>query len=317
MPNTKQNGLSNFWHELRNEASCGSPEAAPSGEAGDEMAAYRGAHIQIQGITHRYRSGRSNALEDINLEIQPEESVALIGRSGCGKSSLLHILAGLMRPTRGTVHIDGAAVSGPSPAWVMMFQQPSLLPWMTVAQNVALGLRFTGRMKDAATRVPEMLELVELGEFADRNVQDLSGGQQQRVALARSLAPDPQVLLLDEPFSALDSFTRAHLQRDVRRIAKDRGITLVLVTHDISEATLMADRAIVMASNPGRIRSEVRLTPDASDEAGSSARARAQLMNAYETAADMPTLVAPDASIVAMTRETPQLIRAQAQHRRA
>ena len=130
---------------------------------------------------------------------------------------------------------------------------------MTVRQSVSLGLRFTGRLKEAPVRVPELLELVELGEFVDRNVQDLSGGQQQRVALARSLAVHPEVLFLDEPFSALDRFTRDALQRDMRKISHDIGITIVLVTHDIKEATIMADRAVILSANPGRVCADVNI----------------------------------------------------------
>ncbi|MCI4666331.1 MAG: ABC transporter ATP-binding protein [Neomegalonema sp.] len=218
-----------------------------------------GAHLAIFGLSHAYRKADGKVLKDVSLEVQPGEIVALIGRSGSGKSTLLHMMAGLLQPSAGEVVIDGDRVRKPSPRWVMMFQAPSLYPWMTVAQNAALGLRFTRRGREAQTRVPEVLELVELSEFADRNVQDLSGGQQQRVALARSLAPRPDLLLLDEPFSALDVFTRRALQRDVRAIAQQLGLTLVLVTHDVSEAALMADRAIVLASGPGRIAGEVDL----------------------------------------------------------
>ena len=194
------------------------------------------------------------ALSDISFEVQPCEAVALVGRSGCGKSTLLHILSGLTVPSAGEVRIDGALVEGPSPHWIVMFQQPNLYPWMTVAQNVGLGLKFAGRpRREINERVGELLGLVELEGYAGRNVQELSGGQQQRVALARSLAVHPEVLLLDEPFSALDAMTRRALQRDVRRIAVEMGITLVIVTHDIPEAVAMADRALVMRSDPGRI----------------------------------------------------------------
>lgn len=262
-------------------------------ETDNAMPQLRGAHFNVEGVSHRYRNSREFALDSVSLSVEPEESVALIGRSGCGKSTLLHVLAGLIRPTQGVVHIDGAVVTGPSPSWVMMFQQPSLFPWMTVAQNVALGLRFTNRKHEAPQRVAEMLKLVELGEYADRNVQDLSGGQQQRVALARSLAPAPQVLLLDEPFSALDAFTRASLQRDVRRIARELGITLVLVTHDINEAALMADRAFVMTANPGRIFAEVEIDADQGGENASLQHARKGLMEAYEAAAGMKSINGP------------------------
>jgi NitT/TauT family transport system ATP-binding protein len=254
-----------------------------------EMSKFRGAHIKVDDLHHRYRNSSGNSLEAITVTIEPGEAVALLGRSGCGKSTLLHIVAGLVRPTSGCVHIDGRRVEGPSPSWVMMFQQPSLYPWMSVTENVAVGLRFAGRMADARTRVPELLELVELSEFADRNVQDLSGGQQQRVALARSLALKPDALLLDEPFSALDAFTRASLQRDVRRITRELGITLVLVTHEVGEAALMCDRALIMAANPGRVRRDIPIGLGTERSAASEAfqRARRSLIDAYEIEAGM------------------------------
>ena len=252
------------------------------------MARRPGAHIALDNLSHRYGRHGANVVENITLEIEPGSSTALIGRSGCGKSTLLHLISGLQRPAEGGVRIDGRLVEGPSPAWVVMFQQAALYPWMTVAQNVALGLRFTRRSREARTKVPALLDLVELSEFADRNVQDLSGGQQQRVALARSLAVDPEVLMLDEPFSALDTFTRAALQRDVRRIAKSAGITLVLVTHDISEAVLMADRAVVMAANPGRVVRDLKLalSDDERNRPGRACRAEiARLRSAFEEVA--------------------------------
>ena len=249
----------------------------------------KGAHLAVEKICHTYRRGRQQALSDIDLEVKPGEALALVGRSGCGKSTLLHIMSGLLAPTSGKIFIDGARVEAPSPRWVVMFQQPSLYPWMTVAQNVALGLRFTGRTKEIASRVPEMLKLVELSDYADRNVQDLSGGQQQRVALARSLAPSPEILFLDEPFSALDAFTRGSLQRDVRRIAKDLGITLVLVTHDLPEAVTMAERAVVLAANPGRISEIVPIDLENRDDLRTPeyAKERGRLAAAYENAAGL------------------------------
>lgn len=248
----------------------------------------RGAHILVASVSHHYRHATENALEDLTFSIEPGECLAVIGRSGCGKSTLLHIIAGLMRPSAGEVRIDGEIVTGSSPRWVMMFQQPSLFPWLSVAGNVALGLRFTGRRREAPARVAELLKLVELSELAERNVQDLSGGQQQRVALARSLALSPEALLLDEPFSSLDAFTRSSLQRDVRRIARELGLTLVIVTHDINEAALMADRAIIMTAKPGRIRAQItiRQKGDASGNEGFE-RARRALIEAYEGAAGL------------------------------
>lgn len=246
----------------------------------------RGARFEVAGIVHRYRHAQANALENLSFTIEPGECVALIGRSGCGKSTLLHILAGLVRPTAGAVRIDGGLVSGPSPRWIMMFQQPSLFPWLSVSKNIALGFRFAGRTKEAPSRVAELLKLVELSEFADRNVQDLSGGQQQRVALARSLALHPDALLLDEPFSALDVFTRGALQRDVRRIARELGITLIVVTHDVNEAAIMADRAFIMTAEPGRIRHQI-VVREPGEATGSEGyeRAKRLLLSAYEGAA--------------------------------
>jgi NitT/TauT family transport system ATP-binding protein len=251
--------------------------------------ANRGAHIAVTGVSHRYRRSATTVLSDINFEVQPCESLALVGRSGCGKSTLLHIMSGLTKPTLGEVRIDGALVEGPSPCWIVMFQQPHLYPWMTVEQNVGLGLKFAGRgRKEIAERVRELLQLVELDGYAGRNVQDLSGGQQQRVALARSLVVSPDVLLLDEPFSALDAVTRRALQRDVRRIAIEMGITLVIVTHDIPEAVVMTDRALVMAANPGRIAEIVPIDDDYMDRdrrGPALLAAQSKLQSAFERAA--------------------------------
>ncbi|MGC1441319.1 MAG: ABC transporter ATP-binding protein [Burkholderiaceae bacterium] len=264
----------------------------------------RGAHIAVEKLSHVYSRGREQALQDIDLQVEPGECLALIGRSGCGKSTLLHMMAGLLKPSTGCVLIDGARVKAPSPEWVMMFQSPCLYPWMTVAQNVGLGLKFTGRKREIPERVAQMLELVQMQSLAKRNVQDLSGGQQQRVALARSLATSPRVLLLDEPFSALDAFTRHALQRDIRRITRSLEITTVIVTHDISEATRMANRALVMQAAPGRIATECRIEEpttdaDADDQQASAINA---LTRAYEQAtgvslSDQSGLVHADHSV--------------------
>ena len=189
--------------------------------------AIRGTKIEIKGLTHRYTPKCPVTFNKVNLESPPGEALAIIGRSGCGKSTLLHILAGVLQPTEGEVLLDGEKIQKPSPRWVMMFQAPHLFPWMTVAQNVGVGLSF-GRWskQEIAERVEEVIGLVELQDHAQSNVQDLSGGQQQRVALARSLIMEPELLLLDEPFSALDAFTRASLQHDVRSILKPRRFAI-------------------------------------------------------------------------------------------
>lgn len=212
------------------------------------------ANIWITDLFHFYNKKQvSPTLENINLTIPQGQLTALIGRSGCGKSTLLQMIAGLLLPTEGSVRINAHTVTKPSAKWNMMFQKPSLYPWMTVRENAALGLVFSGTYKDKKDRVEELLDMVGLKDHKDKNVQQLSGGQQQRVALARSLATEPDVLLLDEPFSALDAFTRAALQTEVAQICHDYGITMVLVTHDIDEAVAMADKVVIMNHNPGRI----------------------------------------------------------------
>jgi ABC-type nitrate/sulfonate/bicarbonate transport system ATPase subunit len=215
------------------------------------------ANISIDYITHTFKGQSAPTLTDIALSIAPGEKVALIGRSGCGKSTLLHMLAGLLMPSEGCVRIHGHQVTRPSAKWNMMFQKPSLYPWMDVQQNAALGLTLAGQ-KDPQ-KVERLLDLVGLSDKAQESVQSLSGGQQQRVALARSLATTPELLLLDEPFSALDAFTRSSLQDEVTRIASQEELTMVIVTHDIEEAAAMADRVLIMSANPGRIVGEVAI----------------------------------------------------------
>lgn len=222
-----------------------------------------GVEINIDKLTHRYNAKCPLTFDQVNVQSKPGEALVIIGRSGCGKSTLLHIIAGLLGGHKGTMQLNNKDVTGPSPHWVMMFQAPHLFPWMTVEEIVGVGLRFAkwekGKIRD---RVNEAIKLVELEEFATKNTQDLSGGQQQRVALARSLVMEPELLLLDEPFSALDAFTRAALQKDVRAISKKLGFNLVMVTHDIDEAVIMADRALIMAGKPGKIMHDVRVDLD-------------------------------------------------------
>jgi NitT/TauT family transport system ATP-binding protein len=171
-----------------------------------------GASLSIDYVTHRFSPSAEPTLKDIDARIEPGQMTALIGRSGCGKSTLLHMLAGLLIPSEGCVRVNGHQISSPSAKWNMMFQKASLYPWMTVQENAALGLLFAGHSKREATRqVDALLDMVGLHDKKKENVQSLSGGQQQRVALARSLATNPEVLLLDEPFSALDAFTRSAL----------------------------------------------------------------------------------------------------------
>ncbi len=240
--------------------------------------------IELAGIGHAFGRHGPRVLDGITLTVPHGQFLALVGRSGCGKSTLLHVIAGLIHPQAGEVRIGGRAVRGPSAKWNVMFQSPSLLPWMTAAGNIALGLRYAGTPKaEIGNRVEELLALVHLSEHAGDNVQDLSGGQQQRVALARSLATRPDVLLLDEPFSALDPFTRATLQQEVRAIATSLGLTLVIVTHDVDEALLMAGRAVVMAPRPGRIVADIAI-PEAEHDRRAFAEARAEVLARFEAA---------------------------------
>lgn len=250
--------------------------------------AIRGTEIRLMGLTHRYGSRSTVTFNKIDLESPQGEALAIIGRSGCGKSTLLHIVAGILKPSEGRVTLDGTLVTAPSPRWVMMFQAPHLYPWMTVTQNVGVGLTFARwSRRDIAAKVKEAIALVELQDFAEANVQDLSGGQQQRVALARSLVMEPELLLLDEPFSALDAFTRAALQKDVRSIAKRLGFNIIIVTHDIDEAVIMADRAVIMAGSPGNIVHEMDVDlPDPRDRTDPQVQAlRGRLMNTFQEAA--------------------------------
>ncbi len=219
-----------------------------------------GAAISLDYITHRFSPSAAPTLEGIENMIEPGELVALIGRSGCGKSTLLHMLAGLLLPSEGCVRINGHQIRKPSAKWNMMFQKASLYPWMSAKENAALGLLFAGTPKaEAEARAEGLLDMVGLRDKKDINVQRLSGGQQQRVALARSLATDPEILLLDEPFSALDAFTRTALQEEVPAICRERGITMVIVTHDIDEAITMADRVLIMSQNPGQVVGELKV----------------------------------------------------------
>ena len=247
----------------------------------------RGVHIDIENLIHRYTPKSPLTFDGVRIEAKPGEALVVIGRSGCGKSTLLHIIAGLLKASGGKLKLDNEEVKGPSSRWVMMFQAPHLFPWMTVERNVGVGLHFAGWSKEKLRdRVAEAISLVNLDDYAQNNVQDLSGGQQQRVALARSLVMEPEMLLLDEPFSALDAFTRASLQRDVRSISKELGFNLVMVTHDIDEAVLMADRALVMAGSPGKIMHDISVDlPDPRNrEDPEVQKMRKYLMGTFEEA---------------------------------
>lgn len=224
-----------------------------------EQATSLTGHIRISGLSFGYPSADHYTIKALNLEIQPGEAVSLLGPSGCGKSTLLHLIAGLNKPQGGKISLDGNPILKPSPRCNLMLQQATLYPWLNVYKNTAFGLKLKGAStKEIRQTVEPLLKLVKLDTFEKKNVRNLSGGQQQRVALARSLATSPAVMLLDEPFSALDSFTRIELQTEIRDICKRRGITLIIVTHDFDEAIRMSDRILMMTNRPcGNIVAEV------------------------------------------------------------
>jgi len=213
------------------------------------MASHRGHRLRLEDISHRF--GEFVAVRDINLDVAGGELVALLGPSGCGKSTLLRIVSGFIRQSQGRVLFDNEAVDHLPPSRRgagIVFQNYALFPHMTVAQNVAYGLEAQKWPRQRiGPRVAEMLALVHMAEFAERKPRQLSGGQQQRIALARCLAIDPKVLLLDEPFGALDKNLRLDMQIEVKRLQREYGITTILVTHDQEEALSMADRIAVMA----------------------------------------------------------------------
>ncbi|MBO4223495.1 ABC transporter ATP-binding protein [Bradyrhizobium neotropicale] len=195
------------------------------------------------------------ALEDVTLDVRPGEFLALVGPSGCGKSTLLDLLGGLAAPTSGQILLDGRPISGPARDRGIVFQQYALFPWRTAAQNVEFGLDIAGlKAKERRSIALHYLDLVGLAGFADRYPHELSGGMKQRVAIARSLAYDPEVLLMDEPFAALDAQTRETLQGELLRIWRTTGKTIVFITHGIDEAVVLGQRVAVMTSRPGRIK---------------------------------------------------------------
>jgi NitT/TauT family transport system ATP-binding protein len=218
------------------------------------------AHIVIDNVSKVFEGDgrRMVALQDISLEIPHGQFVCLLGPSGCGKSTLLNAIAGFAPPTSGKVLADGAPVAGPGPERGMVFQEYALFPWMTVEQNVGFGLEIKGMARaQIAVRVGELLKLLSLEDFAKRYPKDLSGGMRQRVAIARVLALDSPILLMDEPFGALDALTRRNLQDELLRLWAELKKTVIFVTHSIEEAIYLADRIVVMTYRPGTIKRDM------------------------------------------------------------
>jgi NitT/TauT family transport system ATP-binding protein len=201
--------------------------------------------------------GRLIALEDINLQVQPGEFLCIVGPSGCGKSTLLHLVAGLHRQTSGEVLIDGKTVQGTGTDRILIFQELGLFPWLTVKQNVEFGMRMKGVPKtERAGKVDDYLRLVHLHQFKNSYIHQLSGGMRQRVALARALATEPDVLLMDEPFAALDAQTRDLLHDELERIWAETGRTIIFVTHNVREAVRLGDRVVLLTFRPGKVKRE-------------------------------------------------------------
>ncbi|OIR01917.1 aliphatic sulfonates import ATP-binding protein SsuB [mine drainage metagenome] len=216
--------------------------------------------IHISKVNKVFSTGGREvvALDDINLEVSPGEFICLLGPSGCGKSTLLNAIAGFSPPTAGSIIVDGSAVQTPGPDRGMVFQEYALFPWMTVEKNIAFGLEIKKQPKARIKeKVSELLDMLKLQDFRDRYPKDLSGGMRQRVAIARVLALDSPILLMDEPFGALDSLTRRNLQDELLRIWTEFQKTIIFVTHSIEESIYLADRIVVMTYRPGTIKRDV------------------------------------------------------------
>jgi NitT/TauT family transport system ATP-binding protein len=220
--------------------------------------------IVLSGVFRSYANSRGSftpALQNIDLEIEQGEFVCIVGPSGCGKSTLLHLLAGLDRPTTGEITVDGKPVQGPGTDRILLFQELGLFPWLTVRQNVEFGLKMARVSRnERRDRARTFLRMVHLSHFEDHYIHQLSGGMKQRVALARSLALRPKILLMDEPFAALDAQTRDLLHDELERLWKETSPTIVFVTHNVREAVRLGDRVLLMSFRPGRIKSQFQVT---------------------------------------------------------
>jgi NitT/TauT family transport system ATP-binding protein len=218
-----------------------------------------GAPLDVEHVSHAFDIDGSvlPVLDDVHFSVKPGEFVALLGPSGCGKSTLLRLVAGLEPPRSGVLREDGEPVTGPFPSRVVVFQDPTLFPWRTVWNNVALGLEAQGVLKTQRQRVDAAIDLVGLSHFRSAYPHQLSGGMAQRVALARALVNDPKILILDEPLGKLDSLTRITMQAEIVSLWQRKGFTTLLVTHDVEEALFLANRVIVFSDRPARIKADI------------------------------------------------------------
>ncbi|CRZ34090.1 sulfonate transport system ATP-binding protein [Herbinix hemicellulosilytica] len=212
--------------------------------------------ISVRNVRKEFtdtKGERVVALDNVNVDIYPGEFICLIGPSGCGKSTFLRLIAGLITPTEGEIFLDGEKITKPGHERGLVFQDPTLFPWLNIYDNIAFGLKVRHIYKERKKEVREFIRLVKLEGFEKALPHQLSGGMQQRVGLARALVNNPKVLLLDEPFGALDAFTRMNMQDELLRIWKERGTTMIMVTHDVDEAVYLSDRIFVMTPRPAKI----------------------------------------------------------------
>ncbi len=234
--------------------------AKTASSVADELQVVPPSKLAIDNVSKSFKSatGIVQALDRVSMQVGEGEFVCLVGASGCGKTTLLNMIAGLEKPDNGTVMADGKPVSAPGRERLVMFQEPALFPWLDVFGNVLFGLKLKPHLsnKDRRDVARYYLELVGLTRFEHANIHELSGGMKQRVALARALAPNPRVLLMDEPFAALDALTREQLYSDIQRIWKARNKTIVFVTHNVREAVCLGDRVLLFSPHPGRIQEE-------------------------------------------------------------
>ena len=212
------------------------------------------AKVENDEVTH--------ALHNVSVTMESGEFISLVGPSGCGKSTILRLVAGLINPTLGKVTVDDVEVNGPSPDRGMVFQKPTLFPWLTVEKNIGFSLEMQGKLKGNEDRVEQMIKVIGLEDFRDDYPAQLSGGMAQRVALVRTLINEPEILLLDEPLGALDAFTRMNMQDEILKIWAEKKQLALMVTHDVDEAIYMGTRVLVMDANPGRIIADIKIEED-------------------------------------------------------
>lgn len=222
--------------------------------------------LEIKNVSKSFLKTETNdvthALEEINLTIKKGEFVSIVGTSGCGKSTILRMIAGLVGPTEGEILFNGEKITGPSPKRGMVFQKANLFPWLTVEKNLSFSLRMQGKYKGNEGKVEHFLEMIGMQDFRKDYPHQLSGGMAQRVGLVRTLINEPEILLLDEPLGALDAFTRMNIQDEILNMWKEQGNTVIMVTHDVDEAIYMGTRVLVMEPRPGKIKEDIQIELD-------------------------------------------------------